>query len=402
MSTLRVDSIQTATPESSLEINSDVKFVGVLCATTIYVGETTVISSGGTGQNPGYIWLLDSFTNTTNSAPSSGRFNIQLVSGSTATTLNVNNILKIKVNELDNVELDRNEWWNTLYQNHVNGLLYVTYAGNTSISTTCQISTMTAQTWGWEINARVISSPPSGSTLPVSERHYIDWSLGTSSGGTVVISSGGTVNLTGGSVSISTGGNTILAREGSIVNIMTGGSVNLSGFSGSVIVSSGGSINLPTGSNITISGGTINLSGGTINQSGGTINNYNSVVYSSYSALIIYTSTTPTAVVLQNTLGITPTWSSTTKNGNLHYIRGSFSSAILTRNKTQFFVGNAEEDETYAASGYFFTKGWISSTSAVTFGRFDLANLILDAAPIPAIGAVSGFTRIPVEIRVYS
>ena len=116
----------------------------------------------------------------------------------------------------------------------------------------------------------------------------------------------------------------------------------------------------------------------------------------------ILSSATPTAVVLQNTLGIVPTWSSTTKNGNLHYIRGSFSSTTLTRNKTQFFVGNAEEDETFSESGYFFTKGWVASTSAVTFGRFDLGNLITDGAPIPAIGAVSGFTNIPVEIRVYS
>jgi hypothetical protein len=139
-----------------------------------------------------------------------------------------------------------------------------------------------------------------------------------------------------------------------------------------------------------------------VNQTGGTINNYNSTVYSSYTALITYTSGTPTAVILQNSLGITPTWSSTTKNGNLHYIRASFSSTTLTRNKTQFFVGNAEEDETFAASGYFFTKGWVTSTSAVTFGRFDLANLEVSNPPVPAIGAVSGFTNIPVEIRVYS
>lgn len=198
MSTLKVDSIQSTTPEKSLEINSDVKFVGVLCATTIYVGETTVISSGGTSSNQGYIWLLDSFTNTNNASPSATRFNIQLVSGLTSNTLNPNNILRLKVNDDDTSLTNRTAWWNTLYQNHVNGLLQITYAGNATISSTIQISSMVDEAWGWTINGRVISGPPSGTTFPVSERHYINWSFGPSSGGTGGggVISGGTIEVT--------------------------------------------------------------------------------------------------------------------------------------------------------------------------------------------------------------
>ena len=198
MSILKVNSIQTATPDTSLEINSDIKFIGVICATTIYVGETTVITTGGTSSNQGYIWLLGEPISPGNKpSPSDNYFNIQLVSGVTSNTLNPNNILRIKVNDGDTSSISRNAWWNTLYQNHVNGLLQITYAGDASINATLQISSMIGIGIGWQIEGKVIAGPSSGTTFPVYERHYLNWSFGPSSGGT-----GGGGVISGGSIQV--------------------------------------------------------------------------------------------------------------------------------------------------------------------------------------------------------
>ena len=77
-------------------INSDVKFVGVICASTVYVGQT-VITTGGTSSNQGYIWLLsEPITPGNKPSPNDNYFNIELFSGLTSNTLNPYNLLKIK------------------------------------------------------------------------------------------------------------------------------------------------------------------------------------------------------------------------------------------------------------------------------------------------------------------
>jgi hypothetical protein len=48
MSSLRVDSIESVTPESSLEIKSDLIMIGAMSATTIHVGDSAILSSGNT------------------------------------------------------------------------------------------------------------------------------------------------------------------------------------------------------------------------------------------------------------------------------------------------------------------------------------------------------------------
>jgi hypothetical protein len=185
MSLIKVDAIESTVPEKSLEINSDVKFIGVLCATTIYVGDTTVINSGGTSSNQGYIWLLSEPISPGNKpSPTDNYFNIELFSGLTNNPLNPNNLLKIKVNNGDTSSTSRDVWWAALQQTPKNGLLQITYAGNASNSATIQISEMFGIGNGWQINGKVIAGPPSGQTLPVYERHYLNWSFGPSSGGT--------------------------------------------------------------------------------------------------------------------------------------------------------------------------------------------------------------------------
>jgi len=219
MSVLKVNSIQTATPDTSLEINSDVKFVGVLCATTIYVGETTVISSGGTSSNQGYIWLLgEPITPGNKPTPSDMYFNIELFSGLTSNTLNPNNLLKIKVNNGDTSSTSRNTWWAALQQSPKNALLQITYAGNASNSATIQISEMFGIGNAWQINGKVIAGPPSGQTLPVYERHYLNWSFGPSSGGTI---SGSGFNQA----------SDFAVYTGTAVNIIGSGSINYFEFS---------------------------------------------------------------------------------------------------------------------------------------------------------------------------
>ena len=211
MSLIKVDAIEAFNSEQ-VTINSDVKFIGAICATTIYVGDTTVITSGGTGLNPGYIWLLSQpITPSVTSTPSDNYFNIQLLLGVTSNTLSVGNSLKIKVNDGDTSSTNRSVWWNTLYQSHINGLLQITYAGDALITSTLKISSMVDEPWGWSINGTIISGPPLGKTFPVYERHYLSWSFGPSSGGTggtftgnsfnqssdFAINTGNTVNITG-------------------------------------------------------------------------------------------------------------------------------------------------------------------------------------------------------------
>jgi hypothetical protein len=204
MSLIKVDAIQSFNTEQ-VTINSDVKFIGAICATTIYVGDTTVITSGGTGLNPGYIWLLSQpITPSVTSTPSDNYFNIQLLLGLTSNTLSVGNSLKIKVNDGDTSSTNRSAWWNTLYQSHVNGLLQITYAGDALITSTLKISSMVDEPWGWSINGTIISGPPSGQTFPVYERHYLSWSVGQLSGGSsfnqsadFAINTASTVNITG-------------------------------------------------------------------------------------------------------------------------------------------------------------------------------------------------------------
>ena len=208
MSTLKVNTIQSNTTEQ-VTINSDVKFVGVICASTVYVGET-VITSGGTSSNQGYIWLLSEPISPGNKpSPNDNYFNIELFSGLTSNTLNPNNLLKIKVNNGDTSSTSREVWWASLQQNYQNALLQITYAGNASNSATIQISNMFGIGGNnWQINGKVISGPPSGQTFPVYERHYLNWSFGPSSGGTISgnsfnqaadfqIFTGSVINITG-------------------------------------------------------------------------------------------------------------------------------------------------------------------------------------------------------------
>jgi hypothetical protein len=125
--------------------------------------------------------------------------------------------------------------------------------------------------------------------------------------------------------------------------------------------------------------------------------------YNSYLALISYNLTDVTVIELHNTLGYTPTWSGVSKlaTNSPHYIVGTFNGNILTSGKTYFSVGNGVENERNDIdTGWYFTKGWVSSASAVTFAKYDFSNLILSNAPIP--DQLEGFTRIPVEIRVYN
>lgn len=197
MSLIKVDAIESFAAQE-LTINSDIKFVGVISATTIYVGETTVITTGGTSSNQGYIWLLgEPITPGAKPSPTDMYFNIELFSGLTSNTLNPNNLLKIKVNNGDSSSTSRNVWWSTLQQNYQKALLQITYAGNASISATIQVSNMFGIGSGWQIEGKVIAGPPSGTTFPVYERHYLNWSFGPSSGGTGGgVISGGTIEVT--------------------------------------------------------------------------------------------------------------------------------------------------------------------------------------------------------------
>jgi hypothetical protein len=219
MSLIKVDAIESFNSEQ-VTINSDVKFIGAICATTIYVGDTTVITSGGTSSNQGYIWLLsEPITLGNKPSPNDNYFNIQLVSGLTSNTLNPNNTVRIKVNNGDTSSTNRSVWWSTLQQNYQNALLQITYAGNASNNATIQISNMIGIGIGWQIAGKVISGPPSGQTFPVYERHYLNWSFGPSSGGTV--SGGSSFNQSA----------DFLIYTGRAVNIIGSGSINYFEFS---------------------------------------------------------------------------------------------------------------------------------------------------------------------------
>lgn len=121
--------------------------------------------------------------------------------------------------------------------------------------------------------------------------------------------------------------------------------------------------------------------------------------YNSYVALISYNLTNVSVIELQNSLGITPSWTSVTKlyNSQPHYIVGSFSGNVLPTGKTFFTVGDGIENESVGENvelGFFLTRGWVSSTSAVTFAKFDITGGYPESN--------FGFTNVPVEIRVYS